>query len=651
MKGVLLVMGLSSVAVLGAGAIRNWEAIENASGPAMQKVEDVSGALARRVEEVSGTLAQRTEEVSGALAQRVQDVSGTLAQRTEEVSGALAQRVQEVSGALTQRTEEVSGALAQRVQEVSGTLAQKVSAAIDNWQDQPAQTMAEPSRAIVPGTEALAAAFTEPSAMPTISRAEGSKILNMGPASPPAASIERSAAPAVATNSERSRTLGIAPGVPTGSQFGVGDRLKLAFYERVDVEEDKWGAASSASALSGIVQRPELSGEYTVQEDGTISVPLLGAIPVADRSAQQVQDNLVETFKLLLGRKGLVNILSLERSPIYVLGPVKNPGSFKYAPGMTILHAIALAGGLNQGQSEPWQKIEAVRETQKRSGAIDAMVKLLARGAVLEAERDGTAPKIPSQLLELAGAAEAANLVNEQSDRRSALAMARKYRERATLNALEAAKQDVVAYGHMESLDELVKLRQERVNSMRTLVDRKVLNVTMMDQAQSELSDAEQRRRDARNQYASAKQRVASLEAEVLQTRADLRNDLEVELEATESQIAANVRDLNASEGILYTLPVTRAQFAAQFATNANRVTYQIVRQSTAGPVSIESAGMTLLRPGDLVNIIVGESQPGEPAGSPVPTSSPTGDSLPAASTLNDVGPGRVLADQVISPN
>ncbi|UCI25707.1 polysaccharide biosynthesis/export family protein [Mesorhizobium sp. B2-8-5] len=614
MKGVLFVMGLSGVAALGAGAIKNWKAIEDVSGPVMQKVEDVSGPVMLKVGEVSGTLAQKVEDISGPVMLKVEEVSGTLAQKVEEVSG---------------------------------ILAQKVSAAIDSWQDQPAQATAEPSRAIVP----LAAALIEPSAAPTVLSTERSKTLSTGPDASTAALIERSAAPAVATNSERSRTLGMAPDVPTGGLFGVGDRLKVAFYERVDVEEDKWAGASSASALAGILQRPELSGEYTVQEDGTISVPLLGSIAVANRSAQQVQADLVETFEQLLGRKGLVNIVSLERSPIYVLGPVKNPGSFKYAPGMTILHAIALAGGLNQGQSEPWQKIEAVRETQKRSGAIDAMVKLLARGAVLEAERDGTAPKIPSQLLELAGAVEAANLVNEQSDRRSALAMARKYRERATLTALEAAKQDVVAYGHMESLDELVKLRQERVNSMRTLVDRKVLNVTMMDQAQSELSDAEQRRRDARNQYASAKQRVASLEAEVLQTRADLRNDLEVELETTESQIAANVRDLNASEGILYTLPVTRAQFAAQFATNANRVTYQIVRQSTAGPVSIESAGMTLLRPGDLVNIIVGESQPGEPAGSPVPTSSPTGDSLPAASTLNDVGPGRVLADQVTSPN
>jgi hypothetical protein len=352
---------------------------------------------------------------------------------------------------------------------------------------------------------------------------------------------------------------------------------------------------------------------------------LLGSIPVANRSAQQAHADLAKNFEQLLGRKGLVNILSLERSPIYVLGPVKNPGWFKYAPGMTILHAIALAGGLDRGASDPWQKIEVVREIQKRSGAVDAMLKLSARGAVLKAERDGTEPKIPLRLIELVGATEAANLVNEQSDRRKALAVARKNRERAILTGLESAKQDVAAYGRMEALDELVKLRQDRVNSMRTLVDRNVLSMTVLNQVQSELTDAEQRRREALNQYAMAKQRLASLEAEALRVQADLRNDLEVEIETIERQVADNEREFNISEDVLGMLPASRAQFAKE----ANRVTYQVVRQPAGGPVGIESTGMTLLQPGDLVNIIAGESEPKEQKGAPVPTS-PAGEKLPA---------------------
>ncbi|MER8956645.1 polysaccharide biosynthesis/export family protein [Mesorhizobium sp. M0833] len=582
---------------------------------------------------------QKVEDASGAVMQKVEDVSGTVMHNIEDVSGTVVQRVDDVSRAVMHNIEDVSGTVVQRVDDVSRAVVQKVSAGIDSWQEQPGHATAEPSRAIVSGQDASAATFVERSAVPAVpTSAEPPKTLSTGPDASAAPLVERSVVPAVPTSAERPKTLNKA-GMPTGALFGVGDRLKVAFYERVDVEEDKWGRASSA--LHGILQRPELSGEYIVQEDGTISVPLLGSISVANRSTQQVQADLVDTFNQLLGREGLVNILPLERPPIYVLGPVKNPGSFKYAPGMTILHAIALAGGLDQAESEPWQKIEAVRETQKRSGAIDTLLKLLARAAVLKAERDGTAPTIPRQLLELAGATEAANLVNEQSERRKAVATAHKDRERANLRALEAAKQDVVAYGRMESLDKLVKLRQERVNSMRTLVDRKVLSMALMDQIQSELSDAEQRRQDALNQYASANQRLASLESEVLRTRADLRNDLEVEIETTESQIAANLREFNVSEGVLYTLPVTRVQFAQ----DANSATYQIVRQSAAGPVSIESVGMTLLQPGDLVNIIVGESAPREPAGSPVPTSSPTGESLPAASKPNDVEPSRVVRE------
>ncbi|RWF78396.1 MAG: hypothetical protein EOS26_05260 [Mesorhizobium sp.] len=568
------------------------------------------------------------------MVQKVKDASGAVVQKVEDASGAMMQKVEDASGAVVQKVEDASGAVVQKVEDVSGAVVQKVSAAIYSWQEHPVQATAEPSRGIVSRPVASTMASVERSAVPAVPTGpEPPKTLRTGPAASTIASVERSAVPALPTSAERPKTLGKAPNVPTGALFGVGDRLKAVFYERVDVEEDKWGGASSA--LHGILQRPELSGEYIVQEDGTISVPLLGSIPVANRSTQQVQADLAETFNQLLGRKGLVNILPLERPPIYVLGPVKNPGSFKYAAGMTILHAIALAGGLDRAESEPWQKIEAVRETQKRSGAIDTMLKLLARAAVLKAERDGTAPKIPRQLLELAGATEAANLVNEQSDRRKAVATARKDRERATMRALEAAKQDVAAYARMESFDELIKLRQERVNSMRTLVDRKVLSMTVMDQIQSELSDAQQRRQDARNQYASAKQRLAWLESEVLRTRADLRNDLEVEIETTESQIAANVRELNASESVLYTLPVTRAQFAK----DANSATYQIVRQSAAGPVSIESDGMTLLQPGDLVNISVGASEPrepAEPAGSPVPTLPLTGESLPAARTPSD---------------
>lgn len=391
--------------------------------------------------------------------------------------------------------------------------------------------------------------------------------------------------------------------------FGIGDKVKITFYERVDVEDAKWGRASSA--LRGIEQRPELSGEYTVQEDGSVSIPLLGSVAVASQSEQQVQIALAQSFQKKFERKGMVNVLLLERPPVYVLGPVKTPGSFKYMPGMTVLHVVALAGGLDRDRStiDPWQKIEAVRTIEKRNSSINSMLKLLARQAVLRAERDGSTPKVPARLVKLVGSTEAASLVDEQEDRRKAVAMARHDRQRSAQDAVDSAKQDLRMYTRTDALDDLVRTRQERVDAIRGLVEKNVAPKAALSQVQAELSDAEQRRQDAFNQYSMAKQRLAQLENDALRAKADLTNDLSVEIELVDHQIVDNQHEIEAGDGVLSTLPATRAKFAETTAKAADQISYVIVRQTPSGPVRIDSDGMTVLRPGDLVEIAMDQSQ------------------------------------------
>jgi hypothetical protein len=59
---------------------------------------------------------------------------------------------------------------------------------------------------------------------------------------------------------------------------------------------------------------------------------------------------LAVSFTAVIGRSANIDVKIFDRSPIYVVGPVKNPGAYKYAPGMIVLHAIALAGGLDRGE-------------------------------------------------------------------------------------------------------------------------------------------------------------------------------------------------------------------------------------------------------------------------------------------------------------
>ena len=70
---------------------------------------------------------------------------------------------------------------------------------------------------------------------------------------------------------------------------------------------------------------------------------------------------------------------------------MKNPGAYKYVPGMIVLHAMALAGGLDRGEPNLSGMIEGARQMERLRSVTVEIQQLLARRARLLAERDGDA--------------------------------------------------------------------------------------------------------------------------------------------------------------------------------------------------------------------------------------------------------------------
>ncbi len=100
--------------------------------------------------------------------------------------------------------------------------------------------------------------------------------------------------------------------------------------------------------LSIVVSNHEdLSGNFVVSEAGTISLPLVGEIRAVGRTTNAVGQD----YSDLLANGFLVNpnvtVCISQYRPFFIIGGVKNPGAYPYRPGMTILHAIAIAGGLS----------------------------------------------------------------------------------------------------------------------------------------------------------------------------------------------------------------------------------------------------------------------------------------------------------------
>ena len=90
----------------------------------------------------------------------------------------------------------------------------------------------------------------------------------------------------------------------------------------------------------------ELNGQYSVQDDGTIRMLMVGEIPVAGFTPEQVQTKIED--KLKAGRfitQPHASVAVSSYRPFYILGEVASPGGYSYVSGMKVLSAVAAAHG------------------------------------------------------------------------------------------------------------------------------------------------------------------------------------------------------------------------------------------------------------------------------------------------------------------
>jgi polysaccharide export outer membrane protein len=90
----------------------------------------------------------------------------------------------------------------------------------------------------------------------------------------------------------------------------------------------------------------ELAGQYSVQDDGTIRMLMIGAVPAGGLTLEQVQvniENKLKSGRYLTDPRASVAVLNYR--PFYILGEVANPGAYPYVSGMKVLSSVAAAHG------------------------------------------------------------------------------------------------------------------------------------------------------------------------------------------------------------------------------------------------------------------------------------------------------------------
>jgi polysaccharide export outer membrane protein len=141
-----------------------------------------------------------------------------------------------------------------------------------------------------------------------------------------------------------SSTLGrlpeLGPDVDGPYVLGAGDTLQITVYDQ-----------------------PDLTGSYKISDSGVLAMPLVGMILAQGLTISGLQGRLAETLNAKAVKSPDVTVQVTQYRPFFILGEVKNPGLYPYVPNITMLTAVAIAGGFTFRASQ-----EAVSVTRQMSG-------------------------------------------------------------------------------------------------------------------------------------------------------------------------------------------------------------------------------------------------------------------------------------------
>ncbi len=114
--------------------------------------------------------------------------------------------------------------------------------------------------------------------------------------------------------------------------------------------------------------QPNLSRAYTVDHDGRITVPLIGNVDARGRTTHQLERLITRRLGSEFVRDPHVTVDILQNRPFFILGEVRNAGQYPYVSGMSVLTAVAIAGGFSERANT-----RSFRITRRVDGMIDVI--------------------------------------------------------------------------------------------------------------------------------------------------------------------------------------------------------------------------------------------------------------------------------------
>jgi polysaccharide export outer membrane protein len=150
---------------------------------------------------------------------------------------------------------------------------------------------------------------------------------------------------------------------PTEYRLGAGDQIRITVFNE-----------------------PELTGQFVVGAQGTISYPLVGSLRAAGRTISEFTEALQSALEAYV-RQPSVSVEVTNYRPFFILGEVQRPGTYPYSADLTVPNAVATAGGFTYRANRSRVFIRHANESVERSYPLTVTTPVLPGDTVRISER------------------------------------------------------------------------------------------------------------------------------------------------------------------------------------------------------------------------------------------------------------------------
>jgi len=351
-----------------------------------------------------------------------------------------------------------------------------------------------------------------------------------------------------------------------------------------------------------VFEDEQLSGSFTVDASGDVTLPLVGDINIGGMTLESSQTAIKTALAAGFVVSPVVSIHVEEYRPVYVFGLVKAPGVYPFRVGMTAISAIVVAGGApNYTESALVAGSDLVAADERAGVLLAKRLELLVNIAGLESLSQGTAEFDRSKLPQDAQSAPRLDELIKNGRRQVGMLLSGHNNEMDLLRREEPQfeAQHKAIDGQLEAQTHLQQLIRKRMVDLQGLGEKGLArNTALLEQTQqAALVDS------SIAQLMTAKSQSdideSALKLKIAQSEDLFKQQIELQLgEARRSLTETSIQLANA----LKARDLHRqAAGIGSHATTPN--SFVIYRNVEGQQQAIQATGSGTLEPGDIVEV------------------------------------------------